>query len=61
MPENEVNKVGNTISGEMKKKKTFWGKVGTFMMMGGFMLVLIVIVALVVGISIAMNSCGAAK
>jgi hypothetical protein len=58
MPENEPNKIGNTISGEMKKKKTFWGKVGTFMMMGGFMLVLIVIVALVVGISIATASCG---
>jgi hypothetical protein len=59
MTEKEGNKVGDTISGEIKKKKTFWGKLGTFMMMGGFMLVLIVIVALVVGISIAVNSCGA--
>ncbi len=55
---NEPQGVGNAISGEMKKKKSFWGKVGTFMMMGGFMIVLIVIVAIVVGVSLATASCG---
>ncbi len=56
MAENEVNNVGKAITGEIKKKKTFWGKVGTFMMMGGFIVVLIVIVAIVIGISLLFKS-----
>jgi hypothetical protein len=53
MVTNDTNSsnVAQTIEPEKKKKKTFWGKVGTFMMMGGFMLVIIVVVVLAVVIS----------
>jgi hypothetical protein len=43
--------------GSEKKKKGFWPKFGNFMMMGGFMLVLIVGVGIVIAISVAFNSC----
>lgn len=33
------------------------GRIGTFMMMGGFMLVLVAIIGIIVGISLAMKSC----
>ena len=40
------------IGEEIKKKKGFWGKFMTFLMMGGFIVVLIVIVALFIAISL---------
>jgi hypothetical protein len=40
------------VGEEIKKAKGFWGKFATFLMMGGFILVLIVGVALMVVISI---------
>jgi hypothetical protein len=45
------SKVAQTSEPEIKKKKSFWGKVGTFMMMGGFMLVIIVVVIIAIAIS----------
>jgi len=37
---------------EVKKKRTFWGAFVNFLMMGGFIVVLIVLVALFIGLSI---------
>ncbi len=37
---------------EGKKKKSFWGKFATFLAMGGWMLILIVIIGIVIAISI---------
>jgi ABC-type transport system involved in multi-copper enzyme maturation permease subunit len=48
----EQKKPEVNISQEIKAKKGFWGKFLTFLMMGGFIVVLIVIVALFIGISI---------
>ena len=55
MVENLVTKVENKVTGNPKKKKSFWAKFGTFMMMGGFIVVLIVIVLIIVGVSLLFN------
>jgi hypothetical protein len=41
-----------TNTGEVKKKKGFWGKFLTFLMMGGWILMIVVILAIVVAISV---------
>jgi hypothetical protein len=51
MVTNDPKTVNSAEMKEPVKKKTFWGKVGTFMMMGGFMLVLIVVVIAAIAIS----------
>ncbi len=40
------------------RKKGFWNGFFHFLAMGGFLVILIVVFALIVGISVAMNSCG---
>jgi hypothetical protein len=58
MANNEIDqKNANQKEEPVKKKKGFWGKVGTFMMMGGFMLVLIVVVLIAIAISMMTKSC----
>jgi hypothetical protein len=51
----EITEVGVVI--EKTAAQKWLGRIGTFMMMGGFMLVLVVIVVLVVAISIALKNC----
>ncbi|MDD4860223.1 MAG: hypothetical protein PHR56_08520 [Dehalococcoidales bacterium] len=38
---------------EVKKKKGFWGKFGTFLMMGGWILILVVVMGIIIAISAA--------
>lgn len=38
---------------EEKKKKTIWGKFATFLMMGGWILILIIVMGIVIAISSA--------
>jgi uncharacterized membrane protein len=49
--EDGVNKE-ETPTAEVKKKSTFWGKFANFLMMGGFLVVLVLGVVLVVAISV---------
>jgi hypothetical protein len=43
------------VAPEGKKKKTFWGKFVTFLSMGGFIVILIVGVAIAIGISLLVS------
>jgi hypothetical protein len=47
----------NEVKSEARKKKGFWNGFLTFLMMGGFIVILIAIVAILVGVSLLMNSC----
>ncbi|MDD5126501.1 MAG: hypothetical protein PHR43_00125 [Dehalococcoidales bacterium] len=38
---------------EVKKKKGFWGKFATFLMMGGWILILIVVMGIIIAVSAA--------
>ena len=51
VPGQETNKEAIT-PGKGKKKKGFGGKFLTFLMMGGWLLILIVVLAIVIGISV---------
>jgi hypothetical protein len=57
-PEEKNTEVTNKIEATVPKKKSSrWDKFVTFLSMGGFLLIIIVVVAFVVGISILVNSC----
>jgi hypothetical protein len=49
---NNENKNSNAETTTVKKKKTFWQGFLSFLMMGGFLIVLIVGVAIAIGISL---------
>ena len=48
----ETTKAKGAVTPEVKKKQTGWGRFFNFLAMGGFMVVLIVVVAIAIGISI---------
>jgi hypothetical protein len=52
---NVNTQVTGELKNELKKKKGFWGKFATFLMMGGFIVVLIVIVGIILGVSLLFN------
>ena len=56
---NEENKmdVSNKTEVTGKKKSSFGSKFVTFLSMGGFLVVLFLIVGIIIAISVVMNSC----
>jgi hypothetical protein len=57
MVNNEENKGLGQETPNIKKNKTFWDKFITFLSMGGFLVILIVIVAIVIAVSTLASRC----
>jgi ABC-type proline/glycine betaine transport system permease subunit len=53
----KVTQTEEPISEKKKKKSGFWSKFYTFLIMGGFLIILVVLVGVAIGISLIVQSC----